>query len=139
MQETKTIDHIDCIKKYFRRDLSFNNQQNTYINHNCSKDSLDNLFQELYKRFAVPLYIPILILISTFLILFTKENRLYQRSRFLIFLTGIILIILSETMLRFLTDNFLFNLKITIIPVLIFVIIYIVLNIFIKKNIGTKT
>ncbi len=139
MQETKTKDHINCIKKYFKKDLTFNNDQKTYINHNCSKDSIDNLFQELYKRFVVPFYIPILILISLFLIIFTKENKLYQRSKFIIFITGIILIVLSETMLRFLTSDLIFNLKIITLPIFIFLILYFVLNFFIKKNIGAKT
>ncbi len=139
MQETKTKEHIVCLKKYFNKDLSFNKNQNTYINHNCSKDSLDNLFQELYKRFIVPFYIPLLILTSTFLTIFTKENRFYQRLKFIIFFAGIVLIITSETMLRFLTNDFIFNLKMSTIPIFIFVVLYILLNIFIKKNIGTRT
>ncbi len=139
MQETRTRDHIYCLTKYFNKNLTFNSKQREYINHNCSKDALDNLFQELYKRLIVPLYIPILILTSLFLLIFTKENKLYQKSRLVIFLTGIILIIISETMLRFINSNFLFNLKIILLPIFIFCIFYILLNIFIKKNIGAKT
>ena len=139
MQETRSKDHIYCLTKYFKKDLTFNSKQREYINHNCSKDALDNLFQELYKRIIVPLYIPTLILISLFLLIFTKENKIYQKSRLIIFLTGIILIIISETMLRFLTSNFLFNLKIILLPIFIFSFFYILLNIFIKKNIGAKT
>ena len=59
-------------KKYFNRNLTFNLKQKNYINHNCSKDTLDNLFQELYKRFVAPLFIPILIL-TLFLIIFLKK------------------------------------------------------------------
>ena len=139
IQETKTLKHIDCLKKYFNKDLTFNYKQKNYINHNCSKDTLDNLFQELYKRFAVPLYIPVLILVSLFLIIFTKENKLYRKSRFIIFLIGIFLIILSETMMRFVNDNFLFNLNILFFPLVIFILIYILFRILIKKNIGAKT
>ena len=139
IQETKTLKHIDCLKKYFNKDLTFNYKQKNYINHNCSKDTLDNLFQELYKRFAVPLYIPVLILVSLFLIIFTKENKLYRKSRFIIFLIGIFLIILSETMMRFVNDNFLFNLNILFFPLVIFILFYILFRILIKKNIGAKT
>ena len=64
IQETKTIEHLGCLKKYFNKNLSFKTEQKDYIAHNCSKDTLDNLFQELYKRIIVPLYIPIFILIS---------------------------------------------------------------------------
>ena len=139
IQETKTIDHINCLKKYFKKDLSLNTQQLDYINHNCSKDTLDNLFQELYKRFGVPLYTPVLILTSLFLIVFTKENRLFQKSRLFVFIFGILIIIVSETMLRFINDDLLFNLNFLFIPLFIFLIFYLVFRFFIKKNLGAKT
>ena len=139
IQETKTRDHIICVNKYFNKDLTFNSKQKTYLNHNCSKDTLDNLFQELYKRFVAPLYIPILILTCLFLIIFPKENKLYKKSKYLIFTTGIFIIILSEIISRFITNSFINNLSILIVPISIFIIFYISLRIFIKKNIGAKT
>ena len=139
MQETRTKDHIDCLRKYFRKNLSFESNQKSFIRHNCSKDSLDNLFQELYKRFVVPLYIPTLILTCMFLILFTKENKLYNKSRIIIFFIGVILIVLSETMMKFLKDDLFFNLKILFLPILVFLTMYIFLKIFVYKNVGTNT
>ncbi len=139
VQETRTIDHINCLKKYFKKNLTFNTKQKNYLSHNCSKDTLDNLFQELYKRIIVPLFIPSLILITLFLIIFSKENKLYQRSRFIIFFAGILLIIFSETLLRFITDDLLYNVKVILIPILIFFIFYFSFKIFIKFNIGSKT
>ena len=85
-QETKTIDHINCLKKYYKKDLSFNIKQKDYLNHNCSTDTLNDLFQELYKRVVVPFYLPVLILTSLYLLIFTKENKLYQRFRIIIFI-----------------------------------------------------
>ena len=136
IQETKTINHITCLTKYFNKDLTFNLKQKEYIDHNCSKDTIDNLFQELYKRFVAPLYIPILILTCLFLIIFPKENRFYKKSRYLIFSIGIFLIILSETMLRFVTSDLIFNLSIVFTPFFIFILLYIFLRVFIIKNIG---
>ena len=139
IQETKTINHIECLKKYFNTNLSFKLNQKDYINHNCSIDTLDNLFQELYKRFVTPLFIPILILICCYLIIFPKENKLYKKSRYLIFGSGIFTIILSEVISRFVTDNFINNLNIIFVPMAIFIILYTLFRIFIKKNIGAKT
>ena len=139
IQETKTTNHIRCLKKYFKKDLTFNTQQLESISHNCSKNILDNLFQELYKRFIAPLYIPILILNCLFLIIFPKENRFYKKSKYLIFCSGIFIIILSEIISRFITDSFIYNLNILFLPAGIFVILYILLKIFIKKNIGAIT
>ena len=139
IQETKTKNHINCLTKYFKKDLSFNINQKDYLNHNCSRDTLDNLFQELYKRFVAPLFIPLLILINLFLIICSKENKFYPKSRVLVFATGIFIIILSEILLRLITDNFISNLKIILIPFIIFIIFYIFFKILIKKNIGAKT
>ncbi len=139
IQETQTKEHINCIKNYLNKDLTFNIKQREYISHNCSKDTLDNLFQELYKRIIVPLYIPILILTSTLLIIFTKENKFYQKFRILIFLSGFSLIILSETLLRFIKSDFYFNLKIILIPIIIFISLYILFRILLQKNLGAKT
>ena len=139
IQETKTRDHIICINKYFNKDLTFNSKQKTYINHNCSKDTLDNLFQELYKRFVVPLFIPVLILTCLFLLIFPKESKLYKKSKYLIFITGIFIIILTEIISRFIASNFIDNLIILVVPISIFMIFYISLKLFIKKNIGAKT
>ena len=118
--------------------MTLNSKQKNYINHNCSIDTLDSLFQELYKRFIVPLFIPILILSSLFLIIFPKENKLYKKSIF-DFGNGIFIIILSEIISRFVTDNFVNNLNILFIPISIFIILYVSFRIFIKKNIGAKT
>ena len=100
---------------------------------------MDNLFQELYKRLIVPLYIPILILTSLFLIIFSKENKFYKKSKFIIFGTGIFMMILSETMTRFVSDNFLYNLNILFIPIGILLFLYILFFILLKKNIGART
>ena len=138
IQETKTDEHLECVKKYYNKDLKFNTKQVGYINHNCSKDTLDNLFQELYKRFVVPLYIPILILTSLFLILFAKENKLYQKFRVTIFIFGFSLIIISETLLRFIKSDIYYNFKIILIPFIIFLLLYFSFNLILKKNLGSK-
>ena len=139
IQETKTIDHINCLKKYYKKDLTFNIKQKDYLNHNCSTDTLDDLFQELYKRVIVPFYLPVLILTSLYLLIFTKENKLYQRFRIIIFLSGIILIVISETLLRFVSNNFFYNFKIIAIPIILLFIFYFVIKILLKKNIGART
>ncbi len=139
IQETKTNEHINCIKNYLNKDLTFNTKQREYVSYNCSKDTLDNLFQELYKRIVVPLYIPVLILTSMLLIIFTKENKLYQKFRIFIFLSGFSIIILSETLLRFIKSDFYYNLKIILIPIIIFIGLYILFATLLEKNLGAKT
>ncbi len=139
IQETKTKEHIDCIQKYFLSDLKLNSQQKEYINHNCSLSTLDNLFQELYKRFIVPLYLPVLILTSLFLILISKESKFYNKFRIIVFLNGFLFIILSETLLRLIKSDFYYNIKIVIVPFILFTLLYLIFILALKKNVGSKT
>ena len=55
MPEIKTK-IILIVWKNILKNLTFNSNQEIYLRHNCSKDPLDNLFQELYKRFIIPLF-----------------------------------------------------------------------------------
>ena len=139
IQETKTQDHFICLQKYYKKDFKINLKQKKYINHNCSVDTLDNLLQEMYKRLVIPLYLPILILTSLFLLIFTKENKLYQKFKILIFLTGIVFIILSETLLRFVSKDLYLSTKIIIIPFILFLILYALIIITFRNNFGAKT
>ena len=124
IQETSTLKHINCLKKYFNKDFTLNKNQLSYVSHNCTLNSLDNIFQELYKRFIIPIYIPILISISLILIMFSKENKYYNRNRVFIFLFGLTVIILSETALKFIKEDFYSNLKIIILPLFFLIFIY---------------
>ena len=75
------------------------------------------LLKELYKRIIIPLYIPVLILISLLLIFKSKENINYPRYRILIFLIGFSTIILSEMTIRLINADFIKNIKFFIIPI----------------------
>ena len=93
---------------------------------------------ELYKRHIIPMYIPILILLSMAHIIRSKEKVNFSKYRILLFILGLLIIIFSETTLRFISSNYLLNLNMTMIPFLIFLIFYLLiyndLKIKISKN-----
>ena len=102
---------------------------------NCREENISNILKEIYKRFIIPFYIPVLILISLLLILRSKENTNYPRFRFFIFLIGFSTIILSELTIRLINEDFLKNTKFFVIPIiLIFSIYYSYLIRFKEKN-----
>ena len=68
---------------------------------NCKNDSLDEVKQELTKRFFKPMYIPVIALISCFLIFSGKFDSKYNKIKIYIFLTVLFIIIISETALRY--------------------------------------
>ena len=57
---------------------------------------LQNIYKELYKRFLIPFYIPLLVLIPFLLILSSKESSNYSMLRTTTFLIGLFFIIFFE-------------------------------------------
>ena len=91
---------------------------------NCRLDNVDNVLKELYKRIIIPMYIPVLILISLLLIFKSKENTNYPRYQIYIFLIGLSTIIISEMTIRLIGENFFENIKFFIIPIILIVSFY---------------
>ncbi len=121
-QETSTLKLVYCIQNYLEGKLNIDNHP--AITLNCNLRNIDNVFKELYKRHIIPLYIPILIIISLIHLIYPKEKINYTKCRIYIFLIGLFLIIFSETTLRFVSDSLLFNINMTTIPIIIFLVLY---------------
>ena len=91
---------------------------------NCEKSNIDNIFAEIYKRLIIPIYLPCLILISSLLILNSKERINYNKYKTIIFLFGFFLIVFSETTIRFINESILNNTLISLIPIIITIVLY---------------
>ena len=129
IQETSTYNLILCLDRF----INFNEEKKSIkFIQNCTIENLDNIFKEIYKRFLVPTYIPILILISLILVIKSKENINYTKYRIFVFLLGLGLIIFSETTQKFIKNSLEYNIAIFIIPIIIFFTFYFV--IFYKTN-----
>ena len=125
-QEVSSTKLINCYLKLNNSNF-FNVKVENVIIENCVSANLNNVIKELYKRFIVPFYLPSLMLIILFLILKSKENINYFTYRIFIFLFGLSIIISSEMSLRFIKNNFIENIKIFIIPIMIIIFIYTVI------------
>ena len=121
-QEVATLDLIKCYHNL--KNFNFIKIDQDFEVENCRSDNIDNIIKELYKRIIIPLYIPVLILISLMLIFKSKENINYPRYRVIIFLIGFCTIILSEMTIRLINEDFLKNLKYFIIPIILVVSLY---------------
>tara|TARA_B100000886_G_scaffold328618_1_gene277176 strand:+ start:877 stop:2013 length:1137 start_codon:yes stop_codon:yes gene_type:complete len=121
-QEVATLDLIKCYHNLL--DFNFLKIDKSFEVENCRIDNLDNIIKELYKRIIIPLYIPVLILISLLLILKSKENINYPRYRIFIFLIGFITIIISEMTIRLIDEDFFKNLKFFMIPIILVMSLY---------------
>ena len=121
-QEVATLDLIKCYHNL--KNFNFIKIDDDFKVENCRTDNIDNIIKELYKRIIIPLYIPVLILISLMLIFKSKENINYPRYRVVIFLIGFSTIILSEMTIRLINEDFLKNLKYFIIPIILVISLY---------------
>ena len=116
LQEQSTKSLIKCLQSIFGiRD---------YEIINCRQNNPRNVYKELVKRLINPFYLPLLILTSLLLILTSKENVKYNRNKFLVFILGFCMIILSESSLGYITNNLIRNFSILIFPIILTLIIY---------------
>ena len=126
MQEISTLDIIRCLDFIYELNL-FNKFKK--INR-CSSANTKNFIKEFYKRLIIPFYIPILSLIPFLLLISSKENTNYFRIKFLIFLLGVIAVIFSETTIRLISNSYIDNFALLILPIFLILILYLF---FIKK------
>lgn len=124
-QEISTKNLLICILGIYKIEIN-NNIVDTKKIQNCLPQNLSNIFKEIYKRLVLPLYLPILSIIPFILLISSKENVSYSKFRFLTFVIGLSIIILSETTIRLISKFFLNNITISVIPIIILVIMYII-------------
>ena len=127
IQETSTAQHIRCLNHYFDKNFTLNPDKLSDAPNfglNCSLASLNNIFQEMYKRFIIPFYLPVLILISLLLIINSKESILYNRYKTGVFIAGLAVIVLSESALKLVQNSFYANAQVVIAPIIIMIFLY---------------
>ena len=134
-QEISSIKLIKCVKNYYKyKKDNFKLKSGTI--ENCTARNINNIFKELYKRFIIPFYIPVLSLIPFILIIISKENAKYQKLRIVTFLIGFFVIVFSEITIRFISNFTLQNIILAIIPIFLLMLFYLFL--FKKFNLNFK-
>ena len=119
-QEMSSVDLFKCIYSIYNL-----NTINTNI-ENCLQKNLNNILKELHKRFFIPLYVPLLMLIPFLLITSSKENLNYTKIRLITFLIGLFIIIFSETTIRLISETLMNNYFIIVVPIISLFILYLI-------------
>ena len=133
-QEISSIKLFRCIFSFYKfNKIIFEKITNDI--ENCSVENINNIIKELYKRFIIPIYIPILSLLPFLIIILSKENSNYQKMRILTFFFGISVIIFSETTIRFISNLKSQNISLILIPIIILIFLYLFLFYKFQKNI----
>ena len=133
LQEISTFSLLKCFNEiYFLKKYSSNKSIDR-----CTKNNLKVFFIELYKRLAIPFYIPLLSLIPFLLLTSSKENTNYTKVKYLTFIIGFFVIIFSETTIRLISDIHETNFIILGFPIFLSLSLYLFfVKIFQLKNFG---
>ena len=91
MQETPTMQILRCLT------------QNNTARHNCddSKKSMMDTKIEINKRFGMPIYIPLISLISCFLLTSRKDKKMFYLNKYIYFFIGFLILGLAEMIVRY--------------------------------------
>ncbi len=125
-QELSSLQILNCIKSFYELEINKFDVQNKHI-ENCSIQNIENILKEFYKRFIIPMYIPILCLVPFLLITLSKESSQYNKLRLTTFLIGLGLIIFSETTIKFISKITTQNIILILLPIIFSLVIYIYL------------
>ena len=132
IQELNTSLLIECfllIKKQENQFFAkFSKSQNTNFGSlKCNKGFLSNLKQEIFKRFYLPFYFPLLTIIACLLITKSKDDYKFTQFKFILFNFGVAIIILSEVSIRYSGLKPLYSYIFIFIPIILFISIYLYL------------
>ena len=119
-QEISSYKLIKCITSYYKFNKFLSDIEN------CKSSNLDNILKEFYKRFVIPIYIPLLTIIPFIIIMTSKENSNYQKIKVVTFLIGFLVIVLSETTIKLISSLIYKNILFVSLPFILLIILYLV-------------
>ena len=132
LQEVSAKILISCFINEYNEEL---HKFKDYKYISCNKNAIAAIKEEILRRFYSPIYIPVIALITSLLILRSKEDKKYQFVKFLLFLIIFFVIIISEVSLRYSSSNTIGMLFFIFFPILVFFSAYCILI----KNTNHKT
>ena len=130
IQELNTVKLLLCTKNLL-------NKLEIYLkirNLNCKKDIFKDLIQQLFKRIYLPFYIILMALISSLLVLKSKNTLHYSSFKTMVFLIGVFFLVIPKILLNYTGSNYLNNLFFLLFPIFSYILIYQYISFKIKLN-----
>ena len=94
---------------------------NTFLK--CNNETYSDVIEEAFKRGIKPFFIPVIVLISSLVILYNKDNFFYSKFQYLLFFIVLSIIILSEISSRYIND-IMTTLIFSLLPIILFLFGY---------------
>ncbi len=95
IQETSTYKILSCLKNHF-----YNQVSEAYVK-NCPKNNIAIVIENFSRRFLMPLYIPVVSILISFVLIYTKNKKTKIFNRYFFFMLSFILLVLSELLVRY--------------------------------------
>ncbi len=121
IQETSTLKILGCLKNYY-----FQTMQEEYVK-NCPKNNIAIVIETFSRRIVMPLYIPLIAVLISFLLVYKKNKKNKILNRYIFFSLSFLLLVLSELLVRYSGITILNFYIYLITPILLFPILYFVL------------
>ena len=116
LQETSTITLVRCF---------FNDSKVKFLD--CKKDSKTELTSTLNRRFSLPLYLPVVALICSFLLVKSTHKKKLFINKYTIFLFSFIVLLYSELMIKFTGMSKINSIIFIMTPIIFSPILYLIL------------
>jgi len=114
MQETSTIQILRCLQGKKIKLHNCNNTEKTKMNTKI----------EINKRFGMPLYIPLLALICSFLLETRRDKKFYHINKYFCFFVGFIILAAAEISVRYSGTSWNHTIMYYLIPIGMMPIVY---------------
>ena len=95
IQETSTLKILSCLKNHYYTGISGENIKN------CPKDNIAIVIETFSRRVIMPLYIPLVSILISFILIYKKNKKTKIINRYVFFIAGFILLVLSELLVRY--------------------------------------
>lgn len=120
LQETQTSFLIKCINE--------NEKFSQIIESNCpSKDNIKSVVETVSRRFGMPLYIPLVCLIYSFVLVSHKKKKINFMQRYIYFIISFFVLVLAEILVRYSGFSNIHTVLYFIIPIVLMPLTYLLL------------
>ncbi len=117
LQETSTLKLLQCIND------SVNKSE-----INCKENTKKEITTVLNRRIVLPLYIPIIALLCSFLLIKTKTQRSIFLNKYTIFVLSFLILLYAELIIRYTGISKIIGVLFTISPIILIPMIYLLLT-----------
>ena len=124
IQEKNTLALLNCYK-YFENKLDKLLSEDTEVE--ACNPTMQEIREEINKRFGTPIYIPLLTVLLSFVIGFSKNNANYKFKIYTTFFITFVFLVISEISIRYSGASSFKSLLYFLAPIILSLLIYLVL------------